>query len=308
MPDKKVNVILGPTSTGKTSLALDLCKKYDGEIISADSRQIYKFFDIGTGKLTVNSDVSVEKHEKCWVVDGVTVWGYDLVDPNEYFSAYDYAYFALSKIKELLEVGKITFLVGGTGFYVDLVTGSASVSGVQPDFELRSELRNFSLGQLYTKLTSLNPAVVNKIDKNNPARLIRAIEIELNKKSNTTPLPYLDDTGFNFVGLTASRDFLYTRVDLWLDNIWDNGLIDEARSVLSQYKDSRILNGLIYKSVVEFISGEKDEEVAKQEAKFDLHSYIRRQQTWFKRSKEVIWIQIDSVEYAKKVENQLQLT
>jgi len=308
MKDNMVNVILGPTSTGKTSLAVDLCRRHDGEIISADSRQIYKGFDIGTGKLPVNLNVSIIRKDKYWIVDGINVWGYDLADPMEYFSAYDYALFALDRIGKLMRKGRTVFLVGGTGFYLDLITGKMKTAGVEPDLELRNELKELSLKQLRAKLASLNPDRLKSVDLSNPFRLIRAIEVGLNKKRYDTPLPYLKNVKFNFIGLTASRDFLYKNVDSWLDSVWENGLIDETRNALLVYKDLRILSGLVYKSAVKFLNGETKEESAKQEAKYALHAYVRRQQTWFKKNGDVKWFDISRKGYAQKVENQLQLS
>src|SRR4030042_4789177 len=147
MPNKqksKVYIILGPTSSGKTSLAVNLCKKFNGEIISADSRQVYKNMDIGTGKLPINSNATVVKGDEKWTIDGVNIWGYDLTTPDKFFSGYDFALFALNKAAELLKAEKTVFLVGGTGFYIDLFTGNVKPSTIKPNFEMRKELENLT--------------------------------------------------------------------------------------------------------------------------------------------------------------------
>ena len=303
----KVYIILGPTCTGKTSLAIEFCKKCGGEIVSADSRQVYKYMDIGTGKLPVDLSIPVEKIDKKWIFDGVNIWGYDLVTPDKYFSAYDYAQFALPKIKDILGEDKGVFLVGGTGFYIDIVTGRKKPAGTKPDFELRKALETTPTKNLLTWLTSLNPEKLEIIDTKNRARIIRALEIELRReKTNTTPLPYLQNIKFIFIGLTAPREVLYEKVDVWLENIWGNGLLDEVKNLLDMgFGNSPKLHGLVYKSAVDFLEKKISEDAAKQRAKFDLHAYVRRQQTWFKKNKEIEWFDITNEELSANVENLL---
>lgn len=290
---KHVFVILGPTSSGKTSLALDLCQKLPGEIISADSRQIYTEMDIGTGKLPIENNLDIEKHKNYWKVSGKIIHGYDLVNPDEYFSAYDFAKFALKNVREILNQGKTALLVGGTGFYVDVVTGRVKPSKIKPDFNLRSELKNYSLLNLQEKLIKTSPQEFKKIDQNNPRRIIRSIEKLLSKESRIEELPYLKETKFNYIGLTTKREILYQRADLWLENIWKAGLIEETKNLMSKYHKNSKLNGLVYKSTVSFIKKEINEKEAKQKIKYDLHAYIRRQQTYFKKIPGVKWLDVD---------------
>jgi len=290
---EKVPIILGPTSSGKTTLALSLCQKYGGEIISADSRQVYKFMDVGTGKLPNNSKAKVVKKENYWHVDGVKIWGYDLVTPNDYFSAFDYAQFALKKISTILSAGKKVFLVGGTGFYIDMVIGRIRSDGAPPDLELRRELEQLPLRELQDKLEKLDSDSFAVIDKQNPARLVRTIEKKLTKDKPHSALPYLKNVEFVTVGLTADRNTLYSRADNWLEAIWTGGLLEEVSSLLnSEYKDSPKLRGLIYKTAVAYLRKELAEEEAKQKAKFDLHAYIRRQQTYFKKMPGITWLNV----------------
>lgn len=289
---KNIYVILGPTSTGKTSLALDLCEKFDGEIISADSRQVVKYMDIGTGKAPIGKNIKVEKNENFWKLDGRNVWGYDLFSPADYFSGYDFAKFGLKKARELAKKGKTVFLVGGTGFYIDLFTGRSKPSSKKPDFDLRNELEKLDLPQLQEKLMSLNKDDYLQVDKNNPTRLIRAIEKHLSQKK-ADPLPYLTDVKYIYWGLKAKNQFLYSKADNWLEKIWDEGLVDEVKKLLDMgFGTSPKLKGLIYKSVVSFLGNELSEEEAKQRAKYDLHAYIRRQLTYFKKNKEITWFDI----------------
>ena len=299
---KTIYVLVGPTSTGKTTLALQLAKEFNGEVISADSRQIYKYMDVGTGKLPIDASHDIQRKDKHWVIDGINIWGYDLVEPDKYFSAYDFADFALKKAQELLEQGKTVFLVGGTGLYIDIFMGNVSVAQVDPNLELRNELEKLSMDELISKLTSLNAERAENIDKSNKMRIIRAIEVASSKSKNTTPLPYLTDTNFIFIGLTADRTTLYSRADAWLDRIWTAGLKLEVQNLIdSGYKDSPKLHGLIYKSVLDCINKKSTEVEAIQRAKFDLHAYIRRQQTWFKRNNSIKWFDVTQENFSQNV-------
>jgi len=301
---KKAIVILGPTSSGKTSLAIDLCKKYGGEIVSADSRQIYKYMDVGTGKKPVGSDVEITKSEKHWIMDGVKIWGYDLVTPNDYFSSYDFAQFALKKLEEIISAGKTAFLVGGTGFYIDMVIGRVKPANIPPDFDLRHELEQVTLEELQKKLQKLDQAAYKKIDKNNPARLIRAVEKILTKKKPSKPLNYLKNTKYILIELTADRETLYEKADAWLEKIWNHGLLEEVEFLLnSEYKDSPKLQGLVYDKTISYIKGDLPEDEAKQKIKYDLHSYIRRQQTYFKKIPGINTLNITQDNKLQKVYN-----
>lgn len=291
---KKIPIILGPTSSGKTTLAIELCKIIkESQIISADSRQVYKYMDIGTGKMPVNSDYIIQKLDNRWVFDGVEVWGYDITTPDKIFSGYDFVKFALEKTREVI-TQKTTFIVGGTGFYIDLYTKNIIPSGVIPDYEFRKSLENENTDNLAEKLMSLNIDVYNKTDIKNKVRLIRAIERETLIKKRTTSLPYLKDARFIYFGLSASRDRLYKNSDNWLEFVWHNGLIDEVKNLVDKgYKNSPKIKGLVYKSVMDFLQGRMPQEDAVQRAKYDLHAYIRRQQTYFKRNNEIIWFDIE---------------
>ncbi|RJR26955.1 hypothetical protein C4561_04230 [candidate division WWE3 bacterium] len=292
---RPIPVIVGPTSSGKTSLALELAKVTEGVIISADSRQIYRGMDIGTGKLPVESDLDVIKGDSLWKLNGIEVWGYDLADPDEYFSAYDYAKFAWRKLEELGSTEKTTFIAGGTGFYADILTGRSKLSEIKPDLELRKTLENESLENLQKKLMSLNPSPMNISDTSNKVRLIRAIERELGPRDVDDPLPF-PEFKYVYIGLKAPNDFLYKRADDWLKKIWHNGLIEEVESLIeSGYSGSPKLQGLIYKSVLAYLNSYMTEEDAQQRAIFDLHAYVRRQLTWFKRNKNIDWFDISDL-------------
>jgi len=303
-PAAKVFIILGPTSTGKTTLALDLCAKYSGEIISADSRQIYKYMDIGTGKVPLVEKSGSLKGDKFWQIGNIKIWGYDLVKPDELFSAYDYANFALPKINELQKDNKNVFLVGGTGFYIDIVTGRTKPSLVEPDPVLRKELEGLDAPELLERLKALIGAIPEGLDVKNPARIIRAIERAMKKNINEKELPYLQNTKFYYIGLDAPRDVLFSRADKWAEEVWKKGLLEETQKLIDMgYENSPKLHGLVYKSAVEFIKGLSDGAKSLERIKFDLHGYIRRQQTYFKKNPDIVWFDISKENCRQNIYN-----
>jgi len=287
-----MNVILGPTSTGKTSLAIKLCQKYDGEIVSADSRQIYKEMDIGTGKLPIQMDSEkIKKGNFFWDIDNIRIWGYDIINPDEYFSAYNYAEFAIKKINDIEKRGKKAFLVGGSGFYIDAVTGRRVLSGVKPDKEKREALEKTPTKNLLDKLFRMNSKRYAEIDKSNRRRIVRALEIELSQEQKNINL-ILINKSVKYFGLTADRKILYHKADKWIDAIWNDGLLVETENLIKRYPSSDKLNGIVYKSVVAFLKGQNEKQDAKQKAKYDLHKYIRRQLTYLKVNKDIQWFDI----------------
>ena len=306
MTATKVIIITGPTSSGKTSLALSLCKQLDGVIVSADSRQIYKDFNIGTGKVPISAETShsVKKATDTWLVDGVTIWGYDLVSATQEFSAFDYRNFAVSTVNILRKKHPFVFVVGGTGFYLDVLTNRISLARVSPDLALRQELSKLTTAELVARLGHLRPVSLEKIDKNNPARLIRAIELSQPNAaaaSSEQPNHALDEVDFVWLGLTSSREYLYNRADSWVQSVIEHGLIQEVQYLLSLgYQDTRPMQGIVYKTVVAHLNNEISSAEMQSKIQFDLHAYIRRQQTWLKRNKSINWLESTDANLSKK--------
>ncbi len=305
----KTFIILGPTCTGKTSLGLKLCQKFNGAIISADSRQVVRYMDIGTGKLpipkfgskaSINARASkVVRMEDRWVIDGIDVYGYDLVNPDQYFSSHDFVKYCEKILPRVSRDGKNIFVVGGTGFYIDSLAGKIPLVGVGPDLELRKYLDLLGLAQLRQKLLDLNPAVYEKTDTKNPVRMIRAIEKSLGREISRERSALL--TNPVYVGLTSNRENLYKRADAWVDEIFGPDLFDEVKEIKKMFPKSHRLGGLIYRTVVSYLSGQVGAEDAKQRAKFDMHAYIRRQQTWFKRNSSISWFDISDPNFDERL-------
>ncbi len=294
---RKNIVILGPTSSGKTSLALKLCEKFNGEIVSVDSRQVYKFMDVGTGKIPADSKAGFKKKNKFWEVGNIKVNGYDLVNPGSYFSAFDFANF-VSKLKF---TNPIIFFVGGTGFYFDILLGKKNVSFVSPNQSLRKKLSKLSKEKLYRMLSKLDPIKANLVDKNNPQRLIRAIEVvsgRANPKDGSRQI--LKDP--LVIGLKSSNDFLYGRVDSWVESVFKKGLIEETQKLIKMgFGKTHQLRGINYKTVSLFLEGKIQKNKAIERVKFDNHAYIRRQLTYFKKMEGISWFDMSEKGFDTKI-------
>lgn len=297
--------IFGPTSTGKTNLAIHLAQKLNGEIISADSRQVYRSLDIGSGKVSFKS--KVEKHPRYWIVDGVRINGFDLQEPENNFSAADFIKFAESSIKQIGNRKKLPIIAGGTGFYLGAFLNGIESIGIQSDSELRLELEKLSRVQLLEKLKKLDPkkaGLLNQSDRLNPRRLIRAIEIAVGRPKINPPLiSNALPTNCILIGLTAPNDFIYKRADKWVDERFEK-INEEIKNLLELGVDEKWLEnlGLEYRWGVRYVRGDisKTDSIAK--LKFDTHSFIRRQKTWFKKFKDMKLFDISQKDWQKKLE------
>ena len=287
-PDKRqsqVIIIYGPTSTGKTNLALRLSKKYNGEIISADSRQVYKNLDIGSGK--VDLERRVKKNKGYWVVDGIKIHGFDIAKPGDNFSVYDFIKYTSLKIKNITSLGKRPVIAGGTGFYISSLINGLHSAGIGPNEKLRKQLLKLSRDDLYKKLQSLDWAKagsLNNSDKNNPRRLIRAIEISLSKqKATVSKHPVVN---YNLIGLSAPNKFLFSKSDEWLETRFEK-IVEEIKNLISTGVDEKWIDnlGLEYRWISRYVLGKISRDVSKTKLKRDQHAFIRRQKTWFGKFK-----------------------
>lgn len=248
---KKILVITGPTATGKTALGLELADKYNGEIISADSRQIYKHMDIGTGKDTQHFQ-----------------WGIDLVEPGVPFSVSDWVNYAAKTLENIWSRGKLPIVVGGTGQYIKELLNPSQTLHIPPDEKLREQLAGYSVGELQTKLREIDPGKwerMNESDRNNPRRLVRAIEVAVN------PGPQGDSKKSDFdvliIGLTAPMEFLEKRIDKRVGDRLKAGM-EKERKELEKYKLPDTIG----------YHGETEEEWKRAE-----HAYARRQMVYLKK-------------------------
>jgi tRNA dimethylallyltransferase len=278
--------IVGPTSSGKTSLAFKLCKQFNGEIISADSRQVYKFMDYGTGKVPIDeASAKIERHSNYWIIDGVKVHLYDVVEPNEEYSAYKFREASLNAISEIESDGKTPFIVGGTGFYIAaLLFDMIEAQSVSADLELREKHKESSAEELQQLLPEGVVSKMNDSDRQNPRRLIRKIELMSAALADISPIKSTPEERKDLIiRLTAPKDYLYKRVDKWADESFER-IIEETKQLMDKgYSDTLPLNGIIYRTAKACVNNEVASEEALQRIKYDLHDYIRRQETWFNK-------------------------
>lgn len=271
-------VILGQTATGKSDLAVEIAKKIGGEIISADSRQVYKGLDIGTGKI-------IEKKMR-----GVPHYLLDMANPRKQFTVSQYKKLAENKIREIIAHGKIPIICGGTGFYIDAVVNGVVFPEVPPNLKLRKNLEKKSEIELLKILQKLDKKRAKNIDSKNKVRLIRAIEIaktlgKVPQIAEETPL-----YRFIKIGLYLPPDKLKKKIEQKVKKMFQNGLLGEIQKL----KKSGISNKRLQKFGFEYFNPTY-EKVVKQTLK-----YAKRQMTWFKRDKKIKWF-----DASKKINYQL---
>lgn len=288
MNKPKVIVICGPTASGKTSLSIKLAKKINGEIVSADSMQIYEDMDIGTAKPTIEE------------MDGVKHYLIGHVSPTIRYSVANYKKDALNAIEEIIKKGKTPIVVGGTGLYVDALVQGIDYDDVEIDLNYRNELEQIAneqgLDVLYNKANQIDPEAMKKISCNDKKRIFRVLEIyhstgktkteqevESRKKDN----PY----DFYVFAIDMARDKLYERINKRVDIMLEAGLIEEVKEVAKKYKDlPTAIQGLGYKEVIEYLNNECSYEEMVEKIKIETRHYAKRQLTWFRKNKEIIWL------------------
>jgi tRNA dimethylallyltransferase len=273
--------IVGPTATGKSDLTVALAKKFNGEIVSADSRQVYKGMDIGSGKIT--------KKE----MDGVPHYLLDIVSPKTVYSAGRFKKEADKVIASIIERGKLPFLVGGTGFWIDSVTKNKHFPEVLADFELRKTLDALKAEELFAMLKKLDADRAVNIDAKNKVRLIRAIEIA---KTGILPSQIIVDTESPyrtlFLGLDAEDEILKNKIQKRLVKRMDEGLPEEVAALHKSGITWKRLNefGLEYRYISNMLLGKTTPEETVKLLSMEIWHFAKRQRTWFKRNKEINWL------------------
>lgn len=280
-------VIVGPTAVGKTELAIRLAHEWDGEIISADSMQVYRFMDIGTAKPTIQERSMVSHHLL------------DVVNPDEQFNAAIFIEMARKIIGELHNQRRPIFVVGGTGLYVKVLLGGL-FQGPDADQGLRKayrqELAQFGKEYLYEKLKEKDTQAAAQIDKNDVVRIIRALEVmELSGESivKKQKAHHFDDRLYECmkIGLRMERSLLYERIDQRTEKMIKGGFVEEVRSLLSMgYSEAlKPMQSLGYKHIAKYIKGSFNLEDALRIIKRDTRHFAKRQMTWFGKDQEIIW-------------------
>ncbi|MBI3632596.1 MAG: tRNA (adenosine(37)-N6)-dimethylallyltransferase MiaA [Candidatus Vogelbacteria bacterium] len=290
----KILVVLGPTATGKSDLAVRLAKKFDGEIISADSRQVYKSMSIGTGKIT-NKEKNGIKHHLL-----------DVASPKKIFTVAEYKILTEQAIHKITSKNKTPIICGGTGFYIQSIVDDLQIPEVPANFVLRQQLESKSLGELNTKLIKLDPIRAKNIDSKNNVRLVRAIEIAIAlgkvpkiKKGFNKKYEFLQ------IGLTLNNKKLEEKINKRLSKRIRAGMIAEVKKIHKSGISWRKLEsfGLEYKFVAKYLQDKITKGDMIRLLEIAIRQYAKRQVTWFKRDKTIKWF--DPKDY-KKIAAQVQ--
>ena len=316
----KLLVICGPTATGKTRLALHLAKVFGGELVSADSRQVYKGMDIGTGKdIPKNSKFKIQNSKlgREYEFGKVSLWGYDLTSPQKGFSVAEYMKAASKIISSIEKRGKLPVLVGGTGLYIKAVVDGIPTAVVPRNKKLRQKLENKDVNKLFeilAQLDSTKAASMNLSDRKNSRRLIRAIEISqwmIDKKAFCKPRPG-DIKNRNlsvlFIGLMAPRNITADKITKRVEQRINAGIEGEIKALLTAGLnwESQALSSLGYRQWRDFFEKKKTKEEVVKIWITDEIKYAKRQMTWFKKDKRIVWFNISEKGFEEKIEKKVE--
>jgi tRNA dimethylallyltransferase len=280
----KLIVVLGPTASGKSALGIALAQQFGGEIVSADSRQVYRGLDIGTAKVTADEQALIPHHLL------------DIVEPQETYTVAQFQQDAIAAIATIVERGHVPLLVGGSPHYIQAVVDNLTIPGVPPQPDLRTRLETQPLPALLQQLEQLDPQSAATIDRHNPRRVIRALEVCL-----ITGKPFSELRGKAqplyhslLLGVQWPRPVLYQRIDARVDERMRQGMVQEVRDLLARGITHERLDafGLEYRYISRWLRGEfASEEEMVQRLKYAIHDFTRRQLTWFRRETRIIWIE-----------------
>jgi len=283
-----VIVIGGPTASGKSKLGVELAKRINGEIISADSMQIYKDMNIGTAKITSEE------------MEGIKHYMIDFLSPEERYSVSDYRKNAEICIEKILKKGKTPIIVGGTGLYIDSLIYGIEFADEEIDIKYREKLNKIAeegkLEELYKKAVKIDSVAMEKISPNDKKRIIRVLEIyhktgitktEQDIKSRGNEVKY----NYKVFAIDMNREVLYEKINKRVDLMINHGLIEEVQGLLNKYKNFQTaMQGLGYKEVVEYLNNIVTKEEMIEILKRKTRNYAKRQLTWFRKNKDTIWL------------------
>jgi tRNA dimethylallyltransferase len=299
---KRLVAIVGPTGVGKSRLALRLAGLFSGEVIGADSRQVYRYLDIGTAKPSPEERSRVPHHL------------IDIIDPDEAFNLAIYQQLAYRTIEDIHRRGRLPFLVGGTGLYIRAVLEGWKIPGVSPDpqFRYNIEKRASQDGAdgLYEELARLDPEAARKIDRRNVRRVTRALEVNTRAGRPFSRRVMKEPPDFEsyIIGLTADRAALYEMVDRRVDEMMEHGLVREVEQIREMGYDFNLpsLSGIGYRQVAQYLKGEMTLVDAVRKIKTETHRFIRHQYAWFKLTDEKIhWFDARRPDFIEEMEREL---
>lgn len=286
-------VVAGPTASGKTSLAIDIAKTLDGEIVCADSMQIYKYMDIGTAKATRDEQAQCPHHLM------------DIVEPDCEFSVADYTELAHKTISDIVSRGKTPIMCGGTGLYIDSVVNDVEFGEFENDYTLRRELEELAKKEgsqrLIDMLSEFDPLSAKKLHPNNLKRIIRAIEfykvsgIPISEHQHMTKLKESRYNAVEFI-IDRERYELYDRINRRVDIMMDEGLADEVKTLMDRGYSPKLnsMQGIGYKELIAYFEGKSTLDEAVDAIKQNSRRYAKRQLTWFRRNENIHWLSPDN--------------
>ena len=297
----KLVVVLGPTASGKSALGIALAQRFHGEIVSADSRQVYRGLDIGSAKVTREEQAMVPHHML------------DVVDPNEVYTVAQYQQAANAVIYDILERGYQPFLVGGSPHYIQAVVDNLDIPAIPPRPALRAELESHPLAALLAQLEELDPQSAATIERSNSRRVIRALEVCLVSgkpfsEQRKVAAPLYESL---MLGINWPRAVLYQRIDARVDERMRQGMVQEVQHLLSQGVHSERLEalGLEYRFINRWLHGEYASEAAMVEhLKYAIHDFTRRQLTWFRKETRITWLDGYDIARAEELVEQFLVT
>lgn len=276
----KVIAVVGATASGKTAYAVNLAKQINGEIISADSRLVYKGLDIGTAKPTMDEREGIPHHM------------IDVVEPEVDYSVGLYSQTAGNIIDEIISRGKTPIIAGGTGLYFRILLENYDLPKINPDYELRNELAQLEFDELYNMLVKLDSDAAKLVVQNDKRRAIRFIEIV-----KLTGVPVSEargikepEYGVEWIGLNYPREELYERINKRVDLMLEQGLVDETKKLLSEHgRISNIIDTIGYREITSYLDGELTLNEAADKLKQNTRNYAKRQLTWFRKNPDIKW-------------------
>ena len=300
---RRIAVIVGPTASGKTVVAVELGEKIDAEIVSADSMAIYKGMDIGTAKPTIEERQRVPFHL------------IDVVEPEQSFTVADYQELAVQAVEDILARGKTALVVGGTGLYVRALIDGLNIPGPGPDPNLRKKLREEAeekgASYLHSKLAAVDHVAASRIFPRDIKRIIRALEVyyqtgkpmsEVLDETRNSSTRYPDALWF---GLTMERATLYRRIDKRVDDMINRGFVDEVKQLLAKgcNPSMQSMQGLGYKEIADYLENRCDLETAVELIKRNTRRFAKRQMTWFRANERIHWIDVGNMSPVEVAEN-----
>ena len=285
-PLPKLVVVLGPTASGKSGLSIALAQRFDGEIVSADSRQVYRRLDIGTAKITPEEQMLVPHHLL------------DVADPRQVYTVAQFQRDANAAIDDILEREHQPFLVGGSPHYIQAVVDNLDIPHIEPQPELRAQLEKHPLSELLEQLEELDPQSAATIDRNNPRRVIRALEVNLISGKPFSQQRKLAEPLYRslLLGIEWPREVLYGRIDARVDERVRQGMVYEVQRLLDDGVSHQRLEalGLEYRYISRLLRGTfKREDEMFERLKYAIHDFTRRQLTWFRKDKRIVWVEGD---------------